>query len=222
MFGRITTGVVPMGKKPKVTKLGRIEGEDARKILTITRRVSGGEILDDMPEAILEGNFMNRLRPEIRAEVHLMKPKGLGQIMEMALRIKDKNITLKGYLVRTGPFKQKSPIYPQQHPTSTFFPLHLPKFQNQGRPRAFSTRKLLNLPFKRTGSNTGFLRTVTTYYGVIMETGMVVQGVGVFNGVLLEIQSVKIKEDFLPLELGSSDVILGMKWMANLRGTQMN
>ncbi|KAL2503468.1 Transposon Tf2-8 polyprotein [Abeliophyllum distichum] len=51
---------------------------------------------------------------------------------------------------------------------------------------------------------------------------LTVQGVGICKGVSLEIQSVHIKEDFLPLELGSSDVILGMKWLAILGGTQVN
>ncbi|KAL2491700.1 Uncharacterized protein Adt_27328 [Abeliophyllum distichum] len=46
MHGRRSTGVVPMEKEmPEVTELGRIEGEDARKISTMIRRVSGGEIL---------------------------------------------------------------------------------------------------------------------------------------------------------------------------------
>ncbi|KAL2465357.1 Retrotrans gag domain-containing protein [Abeliophyllum distichum] len=52
-----------------------------------------------MPEAILEENFTDGLIPEIRAEVRLMKPSGLGQIMEMAQRIEDKNLALKGSLL---------------------------------------------------------------------------------------------------------------------------
>ncbi|KAL2466824.1 Eukaryotic aspartyl protease family protein [Abeliophyllum distichum] len=55
----------------------------------------------------------------------------------------------------------------------------------------------------------GLLRIATTGYGVIMGTGLAVQGAGVCKGVAVEIQRVKIKEDFLSLELGSSDVILG-------------
>ncbi|KAL2461322.1 Transposon Tf2-8 polyprotein [Abeliophyllum distichum] len=47
-------------------------------------------------------------------------------------------------------------------------------------------------------------------------------GTGVCKGVMLETQHVKIKDDFLPLELGSSDVILEMKWLATLDGKQVN
>ena len=37
-------------------------------------------------------------------------------------------------------------------------------------------------------------------------------GVGVCKAVTLSLQNVEIVEDFLPLELGSFDVILEMKW----------
>lgn len=36
------------------------------------------------------------------------------------------------------------------------------------------------------------------------------------------LQSIKIVEDFLPLELGSSDVILGMKWLKTLGSMAVN
>ncbi|KAL2475042.1 Retrotrans gag domain-containing protein [Abeliophyllum distichum] len=68
----------------------------------------------------------------------------------------------------------------------------------------------------------GLPRTATTGYGVIVGTGLVVQDVGMCKGVMLETQHMKIKDDFLPLELGSSDVILGMKWLATNGGMQMN
>ena len=48
-------------------------------------------------------------------------------------------------------------------------------------------------------------------YGVILGTGMAVQGAGVCKGVKLNLQNLQVVEDFFPLELGSSDVILGMK-----------
>jgi len=58
-------------------------------------------------------------------------------------------------------------------------------------------------------------REETASYGVIMDTGMEVQGAGICKGVKLSLQNIQIVEDFLPLELGSSDVILGMKWLAS-------
>ena len=58
------------------------------------------------------------------------------------------------------------------------------------------------------------LREETTGYGVVMGTGMAMQGVGICKGVKLNLQNLQIIEDFLPLDLGSSDVILGMKWLA--------
>lgn len=46
-------------------------------------------------------------------------------------------------------------------------------------------------------------------YGVIMDTSMEVKGKGVCRGVHLHIGGLEIDE-FLPLELGGVDVILGM------------
>ncbi|PKU83997.1 putative mitochondrial protein [Dendrobium catenatum] len=59
-------------------------------------------------------------------------------------------------------------------------------------------------------------------YGVMMGTGKVEMGRGVCRGVVLKIQGILVKEDFLPLELGSTDVILGMKWLQTLGETKIN
>ncbi|PKU69826.1 hypothetical protein MA16_Dca025017 [Dendrobium catenatum] len=47
-------------------------------------------------------------------------------------------------------------------------------------------------------------------------------GRGVCRGVVLKIQGIQVKEDFLPLELGSTDVILGMKWLQTLGEIKIN
>lgn len=56
----------------------------------------------------------------------------------------------------------------------------------------------------------------TSGYEVVMGTRLFVKGAGVCKGVRLSLQSVEIVEDFLPLELGSSDIILGMQWLETL------
>lgn len=55
-----------------------------------------------------------------------------------------------------------------------------------------------------------------------MGTGDSEQGQGVCQGVLLRLGEIDIVEEFLPLRLGSSDVILGMKWLETLGTTQTN
>ena len=55
-----------------------------------------------------------------------------------------------------------------------------------------------------------------------MGTGMAVKGEGVCPGIILTLQNIEIVEDFLPLEFGSANVILGMKWMESLGGMQVN
>ncbi|XP_022897563.1 uncharacterized protein LOC111411244 [Olea europaea var. sylvestris] len=67
----------------------------------------------------------------------------------------------------------------------------------------------------------GLPRTETMVYGVIMGTGLTVQGAGVCKGVQLSLQNIEVVEDFLPLDLGSFDVILGMKWLSTLGQTKI-
>ncbi|KAI0497467.1 hypothetical protein KFK09_020695 [Dendrobium nobile] len=59
-------------------------------------------------------------------------------------------------------------------------------------------------------------------YGVMMGMGKVEMGRGVCREVMLKIQSIQVKKDFLPLELGSIDIILGMKWLQTLGETKVN
>ncbi|TYK01646.1 ty3-gypsy retrotransposon protein [Cucumis melo var. makuwa] len=49
----------------------------------------------------------------------------------------------------------------------------------------------------------------TTHYGVILGSGTAIQGKGVCEGVEIQLENWKLKEEFLPLELGGVDVILG-------------
>lgn len=56
----------------------------------------------------------------------------------------------------------------------------------------------------------------TTSYGVIMGTRLAVKGKGICCGVVLELPKLTVKEDFLPLELGSLDVVLGMQWLKRM------
>ena len=47
--------------------------------------------LGEVSDVVLEGNFMKGLKPKIRAELRLLRPKGLGETMELAQMIEDKN-----------------------------------------------------------------------------------------------------------------------------------
>lgn len=64
----------------------------------------------------------------------------------------------------------------------------------------------------------------TSGYGVLMAmaTGLTVKGEDLYTGVVLTLQGLEIVDNFLPFELGSSDVILGMQWLESLGGMQMN
>lgn len=62
----------------------------------------------------------------------------------------------------------------------------------------------------------------TEKYVIAMGTGMEVSGQGLCRNVKLQIQDIEICEEFLPLKLGKSDVILGMQWLVKLGLTHTN
>ena len=54
--------------------------------------------MDEIPECLLEGQFINGLRPDIQAKLKAHRPRGLGRIMLMAQKLEKKKIqTLKQY-----------------------------------------------------------------------------------------------------------------------------
>ena len=53
-------------------------------------------------------------------------------------------------------------------------------------------------------------------FGVLKGMGLSVQGVGLCKGVVLQLQDVEVKADFLPLNLGSANIILGMQCLETL------
>lgn len=59
----------------------------------------------------------------------------------------------------------------------------------------------------------------TSHYGVILGSGAAVQGKGICEKLEVQLKNWSVKEDFLPLELGGVDVILGMQWLAVFSGS---
>ncbi|PKU77049.1 putative mitochondrial protein [Dendrobium catenatum] len=68
----------------------------------------------------------------------------------------------------------------------------------------------------------GIEPTETGSYGVMMGTGKIESSTGICKGVEMSLQEIRVVEDFLPLRLGSTDVILGMKWLQTLGETKVN
>lgn len=62
----------------------------------------------------------------------------------------------------------------------------------------------------------------TPGYGVIIGSGLTVKGKDVCKQIPLKLQSMLEVEDFLPLELGSSNVILGIQWLQKLGRMQVD
>lgn len=53
-------------------------------------------------------------------------------------------------------------------------------------------------------------------FGMSLGTGEIVQSTGECKSVVLQLPGVTIIEDFLPITLGNSDMILGLQWLEKL------
>lgn len=62
----------------------------------------------------------------------------------------------------------------------------------------------------------------TEAYGVILGTKKLKKTQGVCRNVTLSLQGVEVVADFLSLALGSTDMILGIQWLATLGVTHIN
>ncbi|XP_022848903.1 uncharacterized protein LOC111371244 [Olea europaea var. sylvestris] len=297
--------------------------------------------LTTVPEDILEGNFINGLKPLIRAEVRLLKPRGLDLIMELAQRVEDRNELVRQAQGSYGPGKMRNTSY---SPSPDYGPSKPPNLTHSGslsqnhvaqlnaRPIPSSPRNLMvgkaassfkklsdvELQLKRErglcyrcdekfqpghkcrnkelhvlvvqgeeegeelgnvqvdegetevgevvelsinsvvglnapksmklkgticghsvivlidcGATHNFISvdlaaqlqipTVPTHgYGIIMGTGSAVRGCGVCKGVVISLPSIEVVDDFLPLKLGCTDVILGMKWLETVGKMQVD
>nr|GEX58012.1 hypothetical protein [Tanacetum cinerariifolium] len=64
--------------------------------------------------------------------------------------------------------------------------------------------------------------TGTRQTGVVLGNGKSETSVGMCHGLKLKLPGLVVIDDFYPLELGSTDVILGMKWLRQLDDTRIN
>ena len=68
----------------------------------------------------------------------------------------------------------------------------------------------------------GLLLEATSGYGALMGYGRAIKGEGICKGIVPTLQNIEIVEVILSLDLGSVDVILGMKWLESLGGMHVN
>lgn len=55
-----------------------------------------------------------------------------------------------------------------------------------------------------------------------MCSGECVRAKEICRGIILELQGLTVVEDFLPLELGGTDVVLGTQWLCTLGNMEVN
>ena len=286
-----------------------------------------------LPDSVLEGCFVNGLKPEIRAEIRMMQPGTLGRIMDTAQRVEERNFSLRGWrgggpnpVARSTTLGSSSPrpvpssamkfnpplgkdgrgpslvhnrdpqqrrmtvdeyrlkrekglcfrcdekysaghvcrkrelqvmlVYddeeveelildePPATPTTTteeapegLVELSMNSVVGLNGPKTMKVRGRIGnkdvIVLIDSGASHNFISTVlveqlnlpttaTEGYGVVMGTGTAVQGRGICRGVAVTLAELEVVEDFLPLELGSSDLILGVQWLGSLGTTSTN
>ena len=67
--------------------------------------------LTGVSKQVLEGSFVNGLKPEIQAELRMLQPCGLGQMMSLAQHIEEKNSKLRQVKPIMGPGNPQSTIH---------------------------------------------------------------------------------------------------------------
>lgn len=75
---------------------------------------------------------------------------------------------------------------------------------------------------KRLATQMGLAVVPTDEFGVAIGDGRVISGQGMCQGLDLEIQGVKVNDEYLLFELGTTDVVLGYTWLAQLGETRIN
>ena len=94
-------------------------------------------VVDEEPKHVQESTFINGLKPEIRAKVRMMKPKGLTKVMKLAQRVEERNAYDRsnrrspwmGLTVGMGSAYSPSPYGSRGPPNSYHTPGHPTQFK---------------------------------------------------------------------------------------------
>ena len=68
----------------------------------------------------------------------------------------------------------------------------------------------------------GIVVTDSSRFPVTLGNGQVAHSKGICKGVVVSLPEMQLIDDFLPLDLGSTDVILGIKWLQTLGDVKVN
>ncbi|RVW80821.1 hypothetical protein CK203_047804 [Vitis vinifera] len=179
--------------------------------------------LKGISEEVMESTFMNGLLPEIRAKL-LLQPYGLGHLMEMAQRVKDRNLTMR---VAREPKDPKSTKMLSSAIRGDW------KIGKNFQTRAVAvSEKTISQRHEEEEDNQ--FDGGTTEEPSLIElkdvvelslnsvVGLTTSGTMKIKGTIGSKEGLTIVEDFLPLELGNTDVILGMPWLGTLGDVKVN
>nr|GEU83710.1 ribonuclease H-like domain-containing protein [Tanacetum cinerariifolium] len=169
------------------------------------------QIQQGVSEQVLEATFIKGLKPDLQALVRVMHPEGLNHAMILAVTIEE-NKGNKGGISSTGQvlLVDEEEEYEEEDGEELKMATdhaHLDMVEVS-----------LNSVMRFTPNRTMKLRT----FNVTLGNGETTRSKGIYKGLVVEFPEIQVFEDFLPLELGSTDAILGIKWLQTLGDVKMN
>ncbi|XP_031276149.1 uncharacterized protein LOC116134605 [Pistacia vera] len=208
--------------------------------------------LKDLGEELLMGVFINGLKEEIRAELRLLRPNSLQDVIEQAHRVEEKNWVMDR--CRPKPFKTQGTkeTWEDDEAEKSELPSENDEIPNpEGIDLALSLNSIVGITSDKTlkvkgqiwdadvvvlvdsGASHNFIsHELVERLGIVVEkgklfwvmvgNGVTVKGEGVCRQVSLDVQGIQIRQDFFPFELGGADIVLGVTWLSSLGDVCVN
>ncbi|GJR17893.1 retrovirus-related pol polyprotein from transposon 297 family protein [Tanacetum coccineum] len=207
----------------------------SREYVTLFEKLAGQ--LVGISEEVLEGTFIKGLKPDLRSAVRVMQPEGLNHAMKLAISLgENKNydmLTRGGGSNRsTGPTSTSS--YTRNSGTGSTRTLvsTIPADRKNGSgslvtptPRTVLWLCRQGLSKKRQRLSDQLPMTLsfpTDPWELYVGKWEYEKIMGMCKRVLLSFHELQIIEDLFPLPLGSTDAILGIKWLETLGDMSVN
>nr|GEW78768.1 ankyrin repeat-containing protein [Tanacetum cinerariifolium] len=188
-------------------------------------------------EQVLEATFIKGLKPDLRALVRVIQPEGLNHAMILAVTIEENkgfdNRARGGGSYRSGGTTSNFTGYKNNTTSSTRTLLSTASTslvdeeeeyeeENEEELKMATDHAHLDMVEVSLNSVMGFTPNLNETTREDWRSGKTTISKGICKGLVVVFPEIQVFEDFLPLELGSTDAILGIKWLQTLRDVKMN
>nr|GFA34340.1 putative mitochondrial protein [Tanacetum cinerariifolium] len=232
----------------RMERFFKIQGVEALEQIKVTKLCLEGrngalfEKLAGQPvgvsEQVLEATFIKGLKPDLRASVRVMHPEGLNHAMILAVTIEETkgfdNGARGGWSYHLGETTSNFSGYKNNTTSSTRTLLSTSSTGNKGRIsniRRIRDREVAvlidcgathNFISSKIIEELGLAISDSGTFNVTLGNGETTRSKGICKGLVVVFSEIQVLEDFLPLELGSTDKILGINWLQTLGDVKIN